>query len=110
MSDKLESALAQAESALAQLPKSSEAPQPVGHKPPFTGDFNTMVHCFTEAVRLGRAGELKNESLYTHAAQALGEAAVLAPLETDGPQPVGGGIPWLQLILLLIQALGETGE
>ena len=108
MSAKLESALAQLETALQSAPKSS--PEPVGHKPPFTGDMTTMLHCLQEAYTRIKAGELKSESLYTHLAQALGEAAVLAPLETDGPQPVGGGIPWLQLILLLIQALGETGE
>lgn len=103
MSEKLEAALAQIET---QLPARQVSGAPVGHSTPFTGDVQTVVHCMTEVYDRIKTGDLKSEALYTHLAQALGEAAVLAPLETDGPQPVGA-FPWLQVILLLIQALGE---
>src|SRR5690606_30971537 len=92
MSDQLTQALEQLDSALKSCPVES-APKPVGHTPPFTGDVQTVIHCMTEAYSRIKAGDLKAESLYTHLAQALGEAAVLAPLEADGPQPVGAGIP-----------------
>lgn len=106
---KLTQALEQVEAALQSAPRldSATGPSTVGHKPPFTGDVQVIIHCLGEARTRIMAKELKSEALYTHLAQALGEAAVLAPLETDGPQPVGGGIPWLSLILLLLQAIGE---
>lgn len=111
MSEQLESALSQLESALAAAP-AAEGPQPVGHTPPFSGDTQTLLHCMKEVYARVKAGDFASEALHTHLAQAYGEAAVLAPLKEDGPQPVGGLIPgggWLALILQLLPIIiGEA--
>lgn len=95
------------EQKLAACPK-SEAPQPVGHRPPFSGDMTVIAHCVSEAYTKIMAKDWKSESLHTHLAQAYGEAAVLG-LE-DGPQPVGAaGLPsWLSIVLQLILLVGQN--
>lgn len=107
MSDQLEQVLSKIETGLKnEYPPIAGAP--VGHSTPFTGDMSVMLHCVQEAYSRVRGGDYTSQELHTHVAQAYGEASV-AFLSDDGPQPVGA-FPWLQVILTLIQLLGEKQE